>query len=92
MTEPTPDSHARRAEVLARLRRGGWVNGTELATEECGGSEGLRRLRELRKGGHVIVKRKVPGSNTWEYRLVEHLPGCLLDHPTDTDCDWRLVL
>lgn len=81
--------------MLARLRRGGWVNGVEMATEECGGSEGLRRLRELREerhGSHLILVRKVPGSNTREYRLVEHLPGCLHDHPTDTDCDWRIVL
>lgn len=49
-----------------------WVPGFELASPEVGGSEGLRRLRELRADhGYVIKKRKMQGSTAYEYRLVE---------------------
>jgi len=33
------------------------------------GSEGLRRMRQLRAHGLVIEKRRVLGRATWEYRL-----------------------
>ena len=87
---PGPTAERRRAEVLARLRVGGWVEGNDLATEECGGSEGLRRLRELRAEGHRIVKRHNPdpGATSYLYMLIEHRADCQRDHPTDTDCDW----
>lgn len=62
-------------QVLRRLveAKGGWVNGTDLATAECGGSEGLRRLRELRRDDkYDIRKRKHPDTRRriYQYRLV----------------------
>ena len=65
----------RRAQVLAVLtaRAGTWVPGPGMATEEVGGSEGLRRLRELREpryGSHKIPCRRMSGSDAYEYRLI----------------------
>lgn len=63
----------RKDEVLHRLREaaGGWVNGSELATAEVGGSEGLKRLRELRAEGVPIEERRHPdpGRAVWQYRI-----------------------
>lgn len=96
--DPAPDgppetSDVRRGQVLRYLLRaaGGWVDGTDLATEEVGGSEGLRRLRELRTPEHgewLIYKKKKRGTTYYMYR-VAHLPDCPIDHPEDTDCEWR---
>jgi hypothetical protein len=63
----------RKQQVLDRLREGGWVNGPELANERVGGSEGLRRLRELREDGYVIHERRHPdpARDIWQYRLDE---------------------
>lgn len=63
----------RKEQVLTYLeaRKGTWVDGPEIATEEVGGSEGLKRLRELRAEGHVIFNRKHPdpGRDVWQYML-----------------------
>lgn len=63
----------RKEQVLARLRaaNGGWVDGPEIANEAVGGSEGLRRLRELADEGHNIRKRHHPDTtrDIWQYRL-----------------------
>ena len=62
----------RKAEVLRALQhaKGDWVGGPALANVACGGSEGLRRLRELRELGYVIEKKKVdPKHNYYSYRL-----------------------
>lgn len=70
-----PTVGSRQAQVLDRLRDacGEWVDGSALSTAECGGSEGKRRLRELREEkGWPIECRPHPGSATaWQYRLVE---------------------
>ena len=60
----------RKEEVLAELktRRGGWVPGYDLANQYVGGSEGIRRLRELRAEGRTIEKRTRKGIT--EYRLI----------------------
>lgn len=62
-------------QVLTRLRaaQGAWVEGTELANERVGGSEGLKRLRELRAAGYQIEERHhpEPDRTVWLYRLVE---------------------
>ena len=50
---------------------GQWHTASEI--REVGGSEGLRRLRELRQDGHVIDKRKVKGG-LYEYRVCGWLP------------------
>ncbi len=66
--------NTRAQEVLAVLSRaqGQWVNGSALATAEVGGSEGLKRLRELRASGLPIEKRRHPDSRRtiFQYRLV----------------------
>ena len=65
----------RKAEVLRALQhaKGDWVGGPALANVACGGSEGLRRLRELRELGYVIEKKKThPSHNYYSYRLVTH--------------------
>lgn len=49
----------------------GWVNGHLLCAPHLGGSEGLRRIRELRSLGYPIEKRRkpVPGSAEYQYRI-----------------------
>lgn len=57
-----------------------WIDGYVLCHPNIGGSEGLRRLRELRAEGHKIEKR-LKSSDTktrvYQYRLVQ---GCT--------CEW----
>lgn len=50
----------------------GWVDGHVLCHPALGGSEGLRRVRELRADGVDIEKRNHPdrGRSTVQYRLV----------------------
>jgi hypothetical protein len=54
-----------------RVRKGQWVDGPELANERVGGSEGLKRLRELRQEGHSIEMRRHPDPRraVHQYRL-----------------------
>jgi hypothetical protein len=56
----------------------GWVDGHVLCHPQIGGSEGLRRLRELRADGHRIERRHHPDKDRTDnqYRLVpaERLP------------------
>lgn len=63
----------RKDQVLVYLleRRGHWVNGPDLANERVGGSEGLKRLRELRAEGHLIQDRRHRDfdRDIWQYRL-----------------------
>ena len=72
---PNLSDLSRRDQVLKRLQdaNGDWVDGADLSNAECGGSEGLKRLRELRKpefGGHVIKMRPKPDSDQFQYRLL----------------------
>ena len=65
---------SRREQVLKALQdaNGAWVDGPDLANAEVGGSEGLKRLRELREqDGWDIRKRKHPDPNRdiYQYRL-----------------------
>jgi len=65
----------RKQQVLDYLwdHRNRWVDGPALATEAVGGSEGLRRLRELRlSGDHDIRERRHPDAqrDIWQYMLV----------------------
>lgn len=59
-----------RERVYDVLRSRRWTPGFALTEPEVGGSEGLRRLRELRAQGFEIKRRKIEGSNAFEYRLV----------------------
>src|SRR5665811_121867 len=65
----------RKEQVLETLiaHRGEWVDGPELANEAVGGSEGLKRLRELRDDdGHLIEARRHPDPerSIWQYRIL----------------------
>lgn len=46
-----------------------YVPGYELTTPEIGGTEGLRRVRELRADGINIVSRKNPETGIYEYKI-----------------------
>lgn len=64
----------RKDQVLYWLRKHAnqWVDGPDLSNERIGGSEGLRRLRELTHEGHRIQQRRhpEPSRDIWQYRLV----------------------
>lgn len=61
----------RQLAVYNVLKDGEWHDGPELTHPEVGGSEGLRRLRELREKGYTIeMRRKAKGRTTRQYRLV----------------------
>jgi hypothetical protein len=68
-----PSVNTRMEEVLTRLlaAEGEWVDAPELAHEGCGGSEGLRRVRQLRADLHWPVERRPhPERRTaWQYRI-----------------------
>lgn len=64
-----------RKELVLRLLReneGQWVDGTRIASAEVGGSEGLKRLRELRQDGYDIRMRKHPDPrrDIFQYKLM----------------------
>jgi biotin operon repressor len=63
----------RKKEVYQALlnAKGEYVGGPALSNVACGGSEGLRRLRQLRSEGYIIEKKKIdPKHNYFSYRLV----------------------
>lgn len=65
----------RKEQVLKYLsdRANIWVDGPEISNEAVGGSEGLKRLRELRDEDHYrILARKHPNPrrDIWQYKLV----------------------
>jgi hypothetical protein len=63
-----------------KARSGQWVDGTELANGEVGGSEGLKRVRELRadlaaSGVSIIMRRHPdPARDIFQYQLIEPPP------------------
>ena len=67
----------RKEQVLERLKAsiGQWVDGPELANETVGGSEGLKRLRELKAEGWLIQMRPHPikARAVYQYRLAEQM-------------------
>jgi len=77
----------RREQVLVYLRHyaNQWVPGPDLANAAVGGSEGLKRLRELRQEGHDIRMRKHPdpSRDIWEYMLVEGGPAIVFEETTE---------
>ncbi|HEX5016543.1 MAG TPA: hypothetical protein VFX15_03035 [Actinomycetes bacterium] len=73
----------RKEQVFAYLkaRLNAWVDGPDIANEQIGGSEGLKRLRELRvdlesQGRYEIQMRKHPNPqlDIYQYRLTEVWP------------------
>ena len=59
----------RRRMVAALLRDMEWHTTAEINAPDVGGSEGTRRLRELRAVGYIIDQRRRENSDQWEYRL-----------------------
>ena len=59
--------------MLAKLQSvDGWIDGPELANAEVGGSEGLKRLRELRDDDHHDIRMRKhpdPDKDIFQYRL-----------------------
>ena len=69
----------RREAVWLLMQDGGWHSTMEINAVNVGGSEGCRRLRELKKeiqdgkrpGWMSVEKRKMAGDTTqYEYRLI----------------------
>lgn len=64
----------RKDQVLSYLadRIGEWVDGPEISNKEVGGSEGLKRFRELRAEGHLVQTRRHPdpARDIFQYRIV----------------------
>ncbi len=54
--------------------REGWVNTADINSPTVGGTEGTRRLRELKADGYLIEKRKHPDPDVsqFQYRLAGH--------------------
>lgn len=68
------DSARGRVAALLKQHAGQWVRGTVIASAAVGGSEGLRRLRDLRnKFGWRIEQRRMPDSTEREYRYVPRI-------------------
>ena len=60
-----------RERVQFLMSDGGWHSSVDICAPENGGSEGLRRLRELRKLGLNVEKRRQKvdgGRGVWLYR------------------------
>ena len=61
-------------DFLAQAKRSGndWVDGSMISSENVGGKEGLRRLRELRAEGYQIQMRR--NGRSAQYRLTRLKP------------------
>lgn len=68
---------ARQRAVMKVLWDLEWHEGHELTAPSVGGSEGLRRLREVRAMGAPIEMRTVKGLTTRQYRLTSRDIGWL---------------
>ena len=76
MTNLSNQTRKEQVHAYLKARLNAWVDGPELANEHVGGSEGLKRLRELRaelalKGEWEIEMRghPEPGRDIYQYRL-----------------------
>lgn len=67
----------RKQLVLEYLKEHNWVRTAELENERVGGTQGTRRVRELRAEGWSIEREPDPNSAQWRYRLVHPIA---LDH------------
>lgn len=61
------EASAKRIIVLSILADGEWHSGVDLSQPETGGTEGLRRLRELTAMGYDI-ERRGNSRTAWDYR------------------------
>ena len=63
------DLETRRKAVLDLLSDGQKHKTSEISSPETGGTDGTRRLRELRAEGHNICKEKDAETDQWLYWL-----------------------
>lgn len=58
----------RKQSVLEFFKKnpGKWINNTQIVRDDVGGSEGMRRLRELQADGHDIRMRRL-NKDTFQY-------------------------
>lgn len=63
-----PDLRTQRAKVAALMMDREWHTAREIV-KAAGGSEGLRRLRELRDLGAIIEKHRMRNRRMWKYRI-----------------------
>jgi len=80
-------SETRYSLVLGLMSDGRWHTTMEINAVTRGGSEGCRRLREMRADGHEVEKKRASahdpvlfaGSTQFVYRLVAKAKGFLFD-------------
>jgi len=79
-----------RGRVLHLLDDLQWHRSQAITDPAVGGSEGLRRVRELRAAGHVIEKRRV-SAGVYEYQLARRCTCRCPDGPCTHDWSggWR---
>lgn len=65
----TTEQLTRKELVLKLLQSREWTSTMEI--NEVGGSEGTKRVRELRAQGYPILTRPREKGSQWEYRLVQ---------------------
>lgn len=63
--------NGKKSKVKQLLSDGEWHSTVEIESVSVGGSQGTRRLRELRADGNWIEQRRKAGSTQYEYRLVQ---------------------
>lgn len=70
MSISTTNTMTRKERVYNYLKKNRkYVPGHAITDPAIGGTEGLRRLRELRADGEKILKRRNPKTGQWEYKL-----------------------
>jgi hypothetical protein len=88
------EAATRRIAVWAVLADGAWHTTMEINAVDVGGSEGCRRLRELRvecrdgkrTGWRDIECRRSPGDSTqWEYRALQ----VIVPHRAPPPSQWK---
>ena len=64
-----PGLDAANFRVGKLMADGGWYDDTRII-EVSGQREGLRRMRELRREGFSVERRRIPNTRQFQYRLV----------------------
>ena len=72
--EDKPRLKSAKARVRHLMLDHKWHTANEICEPSLGGREGLRRLRELRKDGWIVDKRRLNGG-TFEYRMWREYGG-----------------
>jgi hypothetical protein len=73
LIDPKRDTRRWQVLVYLRARLGSWVPSHEMCTVEVGGSEGLRRLRELRTAGWPIETKVLDGGPAYRLNFLKEV-------------------